>query len=343
MRRVSRITVSLLLLGLALWFLDWGELKVALLRISPAMFCLAILVAWLQFVVMGLRWHELVRRIAPLSLWEHMRHFFRATFLNTLTPANLGGDLYRFLSIKAHATGSVDLLVVLLRERIVGLLGSALFALSCLAVLFLSRPPEVEHAQGLFGLAAAVLSVVAVGILLLPALLGPAGRVGFVRSRSWLSSPLEKLQDATRYSSLGEFALITGLSLLAFLIWAATVWLVARNLDIGISWPALGTIVILVELARLVPISAQGIGVREGAYAYLFSLLGHSSESGFALGTLSYLALSCALLLSGGVGWLMKSTAETKAGNPSSPPSQPPEEQDDQGTSEPPTNPTVGA
>ncbi|MEO0248899.1 MAG: hypothetical protein ABIN58_05020, partial [candidate division WOR-3 bacterium] len=79
--------------------------------------------------------------------------------------------------------------------------------------------------------------------------------------------------------------------------------IIALDLGLDVSWSALGTVAILVELIRLVPITLQGVGVREGSFAYLFKSLGESPETGFALGLVSYLALSMAVGLFGFLGW----------------------------------------
>jgi hypothetical protein len=90
---------------------------------------------------------------------------------------------------------------------------------------------------------------------------------------------------------MAHLSRLVGLSLLGVYVWVLTVQMVAHHLGLQVSWLLLGMIVVLVELIRLVPISVQGIGVREGAYAYLFAMIGESSENGFLVGTISYLAL----------------------------------------------------
>jgi hypothetical protein len=114
---------------------------------------------------------------------------------------------------------------------------------------------------------------------------------------------LQDLHAALWFDSLASFVKLIGLSFLAMGLWILTVHMVAVDLGLHVSWLTLGMIVVLVELVRLLPVSIQGIGVREGAYAYLFSVIGESSEAGFVLGTVSYLALSLSVLMAGVVGF----------------------------------------
>ena len=80
----------------------------------------------------------------------------------------------------------------------------------------------------------------------------------------------------------------------------------AFDLGINISYLQLGAVVILVELIRLIPITIQGLGLREGMYAYLFQILEKSPEDGFVLGSVTYLTLSLSLLFSGLIGSTLK-------------------------------------
>jgi len=56
---------------------------------------------------------------------------------------------------------------------------------------------------------------------------------------------------------------------------------------------------------RIVPVTIQGLGLREGAFAALLGLSGYAPESGFVLGVAAYLALSAALVLTGALGAAM--------------------------------------
>jgi hypothetical protein len=108
---------------------------------------------------------------------------------------------------------------------------------------------------------------------------------------------------ALRFESPAHFAEILGLSCLAVCVWVLTVHMVTAYLGLHLSWVMLGMIVVLVEFVRLLPVSIQGIGIREGAYAYLFGVIGESSEAGFIVGAISYLALSLSVFIAGAVGF----------------------------------------
>ena len=66
-----------------------------------------------------------------------------------------------------------------------------------------------------------------------------------------------------------------GLSLLAWASWAATVLTIGSNLNLNLPIATVAMIVSLTEIIRLVPISFQGIGIREGAF---FNLIGLAED-----------------------------------------------------------------
>jgi hypothetical protein len=112
----------------------------------------------------------------------------------------------------------------------------------------------------------------------------------------------QRLQAAIAQGAAGGNAAPLGWSLVALVLWVAAVKFVAVRLGIEIPWPALLAVVTAAEIARVVPATIQGIGMREAAYAALFGLSGHSPESGFVLGAVAYLALGAALVLTGALG-----------------------------------------
>ena len=111
---------------------------------------------------------------------------------------------------------------------------------------------------------------------------------------------------ASRYKTLREFITLFSLSALSLGIWYSALLYLAASMHIKILPVALGVVVVLAELIRLLPITIQGIGLREGAYAYVFTLLGAPSEAGFALSAVAYLALSLAIILLGAIGVILR-------------------------------------
>jgi uncharacterized membrane protein YbhN (UPF0104 family) len=75
-------------------------------------------------------------------------------------------------------------------------------------------------------------------------------------------------------------------------LWLATflfrVYLIFLALDLPFSFSEAAWMSSLIMLIQLLPISQAGIGVREGAYAYVFNLYGQPPEQGVAVGLLFF-------------------------------------------------------
>lgn len=301
MKAVLRLTASVLLLGIAAYFLDWRSLARILTVLSPTAFCVAILIAAFQFLPVAYRWFILVRSVWPERFLWHLRYFCTGAFLNTFTPANIGGDVYRFVMLRRDGR-HYFIVLALFRERLVGLhsylLGYLIFWLGYVAV--------GGQRSLVLDLLAGAIFIVQAGLWGLPVLLGRVRRYGWFAVRSRTKAIIDACWRASRFKSMWEFLSLFFLSMVALGIWYVAVLYLANVMGIEIAPAALGIVVVLAELIRLLPVSVQGIGLREGAYAYVFTLVGASGEAGFALAVVGYLALTVAILLMGVIGVVLK-------------------------------------
>lgn len=303
MKVVLRVMASAALLGIAAYFLDWRSLARILTVLSPTAFCAAILIATFQYLPVAYRWFVLVRPARPEQFLWHLRYFCIGTFLNTFTPANIGGDVYRFAMLRRDGR-RYFVLLALFRERLVGLhsylLGYLIFWLGYVAV--------GGSRSRILDLLAGAIFVAQAGLWALPVLLGRIRRHVWFAEHRKTKAVIDACWRASRFKSMGEFISLYILSIAALGIWYVMVLYLANVMEIKIAPTALGIVVVLAELIRLLPVSAQGIGLREGAYAYAFTLVGSAGEAGFALAAVGYLALTVAILLMGVIGVALKET-----------------------------------
>jgi len=309
MKRFIKWFISILLFGLAIALLDWQNLKSIFYKISPRMFCLATLVAFFQFAAMGIRWHYLIRSVSKLSFRNHISQFLYSAFLNVFTPANIGGDMYRLFWIEAERDGRWSILSALLKERLLGIASFLFCYIAIMVILFTISPfPNSPPDNNIFFYSGIFILVALSFAPAVPLIVKSFFKIKLVQSKLWSVDLLTQIQKAFHFSTMNEFLMLIGLSVLSLIIWISAVKIVAVDLGIDISWLVVGQIAILVELVRLIPVNIQGIGIREGGFAYLFNVIGQSPETGFALGTISYLALSVAILLAGTIGKLISSS-----------------------------------
>ena len=305
MRAWLRGAVSVALVALALYLLDWQTLAGVAGRTSLASFAAAVVLVLVSFAFLALRWLAIIAGSVTLPARESLRVYFHASFFNSFTPANIGGDVYRASALKSHAPGLGVVLLALLRERLFGLLSFLVGYGACLGLLRLGNPAAYAQLDPLFDLALVPVLIAVLALTASAPVLRRLLAVRWIAARARLSRLLEEIGRAMVLHSPGEFLLLLALSALALIAWIGAVGIIAANLGVALALPLLGAIAVLTELVRLVPVSLQGIGIREGSFSVLVGLAGGSPESGFVLGAWSYLALSLALLACGPIAWLM--------------------------------------
>ena len=89
------------------------------------------------------------------------------------------------------------------------------------------------------------------------------------------------------------------LTIAAIAVWIGSNKVIANGVGMELPMLHLAVVATLVELIRFIPVTAQGIGLREGAFAFLCASLGYGSEESYVVAVLVYLALSVSIVLAG--------------------------------------------
>jgi len=107
------------------------------------------------------------------------------------------------------------------------------------------------------------------------------------RWKSWNISLL--LQNfSLNNPSFSLFAQIFGLSLVGQIFFLCRVFILFQSVDLSFSFLDVAWMGSLVLLLQALPISFAGIGIREGAYAYLFTIFKLPPEKGVLVGILLF-------------------------------------------------------
>lgn len=157
--------------------------------------------------------------------------------------------------------------------------------------------------------------------------------IGAYLGRSWLSSlaraliarvPGIDVADVVRH-----FKALQGRALARLFAWslaialaqATLLFLLARSLGVGLSYPFMTATWGVIALSMLLPLSISGIGTREAILAVAFSAAGESADAAVALGllTLATVAIGSS---PGAIEWLRRFLTDTR--KPSAPPMAPP-------------------
>jgi uncharacterized membrane protein YbhN (UPF0104 family) len=303
LREISRrpeikIFCSIGLLLIASRFLNWRDLSDAARRLDPWSLGVALAGALLVLLFSAARWALMASRLAPGAFVRHARNYLFGIFIGIVTPANIGADLYRFGSFPKSGS-SWSVVSLLLQEKVFILLGylvSLILTLVAIAFAGLTLSRDQEIVLTIIGISAAL------GTMLIFTL-GPF--LGFVERRRLFSGRLASLfaglQGVAALGGARRLLALTGLSLLSVLAWLCAVSAVAATAGGTLPFLLLWLIAVLADIARWMPLSLQGIGVREAAFATMFLFFGANSAQGFVIGATAYLLLTAAMVMAGGL------------------------------------------
>jgi uncharacterized membrane protein YbhN (UPF0104 family) len=289
MRRSLRLYASVALLAFALYLLDWTSLVASTAKLTAGVLSVAVLLACAPTVPLVARWYLLARGAG--GWYACSARYLYANLLSAVSPGSIAGDIYRYFAFRDRERDGATMIEILVRERIFGLM-SMLIGLCVGAV---GMQIAGGHGQQWFVSTLAIAA--ACGIV---ALLSLPGIIHHMPD-SWRGG----LQAALAIRTSRLDTVLLALSLAAVALWVLAVQYVATRLGLQLSWSMLLVIVTSVELVRFIPVTVQGIGLREGAFATLFGLFGQAHEDGFVLGAIAYIALSLSIVVTGTFGALM--------------------------------------
>lgn len=269
-----RLVVTLALLAL-IWQAVDGPAAVALLKDADPVWLLASVLALNgQTVLSALRWRLTARALGQsITPGRAIREYYLSQIVNQSLPGGVLGDAGRAIRAR-HEAGLKRAGQAVLFERLAGQM--ALFMVTGLAVLIIwlapggvSPPVWVLQMVTLTGAAIPVVALVILGFARMFESFGRQMREwGAAFATSVLSPAMLPRQILL---SLGT----TALNLMAFA-------LCARATGTTLELTAVMLVVPLILLTMLIPVSISGWGLREGAAAALFPMIGATSTQGFA-------------------------------------------------------------
>lgn len=265
-----------------------------------AMLCFAFLMFYVGYAITAARWKTLLNALGNTSdYWFLVRSFMVAVFFNNFLPSTIGGDAMRMYDSWRSGSSRSQAVAAVVMDRFMGLTALLVFAV---IALLLGEYASFGDSGVVF--VVALMASAAVFMLLSVMFLPKSIAV-------WLDRLVEKVppqlatvaRAITR--SLRAFrhrrrALVLAL-FLSFMLQANVVlyhWIVANALGLTVSLLAFFLIVPIAIVVMMIPISINGIGVREGLFVLLLSAHGVSQAEGLAFAWIIY----ALLLLQGLIG-----------------------------------------
>jgi len=283
-----RIGVSVSLLG---WFvskIDLHNLLEAFLALSPSALAIAFLMYLASQLVSSVRWYFLAHALDFSGSWSmYLRYYFVGMYFNLFLPTSVGGDVLKVLFISRGESKKLRATYSVLADRLFGL--AAMFLLGAGAVLIGNGvlPSHFEHLLCLAGLC-----VIAV-LLGLPLVYKILSSIWPVLGERLAVLLVFWKKPKTLFAAMG-------LSLVLQVLGMGAVTLLAKAMGLSPTTAFYFAAFPLVAILTLLPISFNGIGIREGGFIYFLGLKGISAEKAITL-SLSFFAVQVVAALIGGL------------------------------------------
>lgn len=296
---IVRVAISGLLLAYLAQLSAFHGIAQAFGRIQPLYLLGFFVLFFLSVSVQALRWKYLLGAWGvPRGFGVLFRTIMIGLFLNNFLPGSLGGDVYRLYAGGRDTGRAKDVAATIFYER---LLSYGSLVTMGLVILSIRANPARDW---LFWL---VLGIALLGLLTLFSLPSVAA---FDRLATRLAERFTAIQrlgltdwlNSFRFKARGP-GLLAGLVLLSFLIQFTDVSsfrIVAAAIQLPVRISDLLLFVPLLYLAILLPVSFNGIGVRETVFVVFASIWGIASADAVAF-SLTVFALNLAGSLVGGV------------------------------------------
>jgi hypothetical protein len=247
------------------------------------------------FALSAWRWQRVLGALDVHSrLSTLFSHYLAGQFVGNFLPSTIGGDVLRVTRLSATAPGTASFASVIL-ERLTGWI-----VLPVLTLAGLALHPSL---LGL-GMASRLALALSLGTLLLlaallvvagsPRLAGRfAGHEGWTRFIGAVHLGVQRLRRHP-----GAAAGVLGVATIYQLSTVAAVYLATRALGLHLPVAAVLAFAPVVAIAQVLPVSLNGLGVREGAFVVFLGPLGVAAGQAIAVGLLVY-AMTLAVSLLG--------------------------------------------
>ncbi|MFN3689174.1 YbhN family protein [Salinarimonas sp.] len=282
-----RVALQLCVLAAAiaviLRIVDGRETLAALARADWRPLALALLLVQAQIALSALRWRLTARRLGiALPTRVAVREYYVASFLNQVLPGGVAGDAIRAVrNRETGADGEPRWRAIVRSVALERAAGQTVFFATTLLGLALAPLTLARALPDRLEIAVAV--PIAIAILIVLALVAIARR-GPRPVRAALANLGPDIAEA--FLRRGALPVQFGLSALIVAAYLGVFALCGAALSIELPLAVWLTIAPLVLVAMLVPVSVGGWGLREGAAAALFPLVGVDAALGLAVAIL---------------------------------------------------------
>jgi glycosyltransferase 2 family protein len=302
--------------GLMVWLvtmIDWDEAFRIMKEGSPFYFVLAFLAIQITVATSIWKWRMLIQSSEKklsndqISATYLGKLYYIGLFFNNFMLGSVGGDVVRIYYL-GKKTGVATATTSVLFERITA--GFALVGIVLVSALFMdqSRP---------YLISLLILIIIAVALYIIFKIFMKKATVTKRNSSSQSKLSLIMVKGKQAIIGIGDTAKNYRneswqwwgmILLLSFLFQVGMAWindLLFRSFGIEVSFLHLLVIITLISVITMIPVSLNGLGVREASYVLFFQSIGVPEGIALSVSLLFFILVTISSLI-GGLFWLME-------------------------------------
>ena len=281
-----RIVVSVVMLALLLTRVHLSSLLPQDRSSAVPWLAAGILVMGAAMVLATLRWQRVLTALElPADLSHLVSYSLAAMFVANFLPSTIGGDVLRVARLSARNGQAPASFASVVLERLTGFLVLPLITL----IALLTHPDLLR--LGTASRVAVLFSLGTLGALVVILCLAANTRLGqrLAANDSWLrfaGAVHLGFHRVRRHPGAAASVLLTAVAYQLTIVLGA--WLASRAVGIDVGFFVVMAFIPVVAMAQVLPVSVNGLGLREGALVLLLQPLGVPTGQAVALGLVLY-------------------------------------------------------
>lgn len=311
LKTIIKVIISIGLIVFLLRGADFSRIGQILSQASWGYLLAGLLLCFLGYFITATRWRQLMTTLGhkPKILYL-VRSFTVSMFFNNFLPSTIGGDVSRMYDTWKISGDKAKSIAVIFLDRFFGV-----YALFIYAALGFWAYQEKIHISGLKWLIA--LGVVGATTFLVMLISGQfftkkiMKLLGFLPEKIFLF--LERLLSAL-HECVASRAVIIKALLLSFVLQINVViyyYLITKGLHIDVPLVGLFMIIPVALIVMMIPISVNGIGLREAVFVVLLGIFGVTKEQALAFSFVVFILILIQGVI-GGIVYMTRRREESK-------------------------------
>lgn len=295
---IFKLAISIFILVYLILKINLDELKSSLIAANWVYIVLALCIYIAGQVLNSYKWALLVKtKGVVIPFWNLCSYYFMGMFLNLFLPSIIGGDIPRgYYLYKDHGSSSGDgaphitvseAISTVMMQRATGVFALIIIASIMYFIFFFRNPILAKYAPNaeVSGLLTTIFFVLIIGLV--------AGTIFIYRFKPNPNRPESSSKLRIFLNDIGGYLhhpkTLNLVILYSFIFQASVVFVnivIGKAINATVPLTYYFVAIPIIALLAALPISFNGMGVREGAYVFFLGLVGVDKSVAFSIALL---------------------------------------------------------